>query len=199
MACKSAARTRNQECAVCGATFRVSLAATVRRVSCSVACAAQLRLRRIVAVCNQCGQEFMVRPSEQGKKCYCSRQCSRAAVHERARTTPGYYHVTDEQGRSMQAHRAVMEQVLGRKLAAWEDVHHLDGDRKNNDPTNLEVLGRSEHLRRHTPQAQGRWAKAYEQCRECGGTTHRYYCNGYCTRCYAHRKYLAKSKLLKGH
>lgn len=36
-------------------------------------------------------------------------------------------------------HRLVMEQVLGRILLDTENVHHLDGNRQNNDPANLEV------------------------------------------------------------
>lgn len=37
-------------------------------------------------------------------------------------------------------HRIVAEDMLGRALEPGEVVHHKDGDRHNNDPTNLEVL-----------------------------------------------------------
>lgn len=44
-------------------------------------------------------------------------------------------------------HRLVMEQALGRYLEPAEVVHHLDGNRGNNDPANLEVFGANgEHL-----------------------------------------------------
>lgn len=36
-------------------------------------------------------------------------------------------------------HRMVMEEVLGRRLHVWESVHHKDGNRANNDPSNLEL------------------------------------------------------------
>jgi hypothetical protein len=36
-------------------------------------------------------------------------------------------------------HRHVMEQSLGRKLLKGENVHHKDGNKENNDPTNLEL------------------------------------------------------------
>jgi hypothetical protein len=46
-------------------------------------------------------------------------------------------------------HRVVAEQKLGRKLITGEIVHHIDGDKLNNDPSNLEVLTAAEHMRRH--------------------------------------------------
>lgn len=36
-------------------------------------------------------------------------------------------------------HRLVMSEILGRPLYADEIVHHKDGDRTNNDPSNLEL------------------------------------------------------------
>jgi hypothetical protein len=36
-------------------------------------------------------------------------------------------------------HRLVMAEVLGRPLAADETVHHRNGDRLDNDPSNLEL------------------------------------------------------------
>lgn len=36
-------------------------------------------------------------------------------------------------------HRYIMEQVLGRTLRLGETVHHLDGNRLNNEPANLEL------------------------------------------------------------
>lgn len=47
------------------------------------------------------------------------------------------------------AHRVVAEVVIGRKLLPGEVVHHIDGDKSNNAPENLEVLTQAEHTRRH--------------------------------------------------
>ena len=47
-------------------------------------------------------------------------------------------------------HRQVAEEKLGRALQYGEIVHHVDGDKHNNDPANLQVLiDQSVHARAH--------------------------------------------------
>lgn len=46
-------------------------------------------------------------------------------------------------------HRVVVENQLGRVLNRNEVVHHRDGNKKNNDQTNLVVMDRCEHHRHH--------------------------------------------------
>ncbi len=46
-------------------------------------------------------------------------------------------------------HRVRMENKLGRLLKEGEDVHHVDEDKKNNAPSNLEVKTKSEHGKEH--------------------------------------------------
>lgn len=49
-------------------------------------------------------------------------------------------------------HRVVAEQILGRPLLPGEIVHHRDHDKTNNDPSNLEVMTQSDHIRLHGPR-----------------------------------------------
>lgn len=47
-------------------------------------------------------------------------------------------------------HRLIAEKKLGRKLIKGEIVHHIDGNKKNNNIDNLEVMTQSEHARKHS-------------------------------------------------
>lgn len=46
-------------------------------------------------------------------------------------------------------HRVVMENKLGRLLRSDEDVHHINHDKDNNKPKNLENINKSKHGKLH--------------------------------------------------
>ena len=46
-------------------------------------------------------------------------------------------------------HRIVAEQKLGRSLKKGEIVHHIDGNKRNNNSSNLMVMTQSEHCALH--------------------------------------------------
>ena len=57
--------------------------------------------------------------------------------------------VTYRKLRQRHEHRVVAERVLGRPLIRGEIVHHIDGNKRNNDPSNLQVMTQADHLRAH--------------------------------------------------
>lgn len=58
----------------------------------------------------------------------------------------------DESGKRIfiDEHRYIVEQYLGRKLEKDEIVHHIDGNKSNNNIENLQIMTKSEHSKLHT-------------------------------------------------
>ena len=59
------------------------------------------------------------------------------------------YKVLYNNGNSIKEHIFVMEQYLGRKLNKGEVVHHIDGNKTNNNINNLLLMKDSEHSSMH--------------------------------------------------
>jgi hypothetical protein len=68
-------------------------------------------------------------------------------VGDKLRGTGSKRAYTKFRGKHM--HRFLMEQHIGRRLRPKEIVHHIDGDKFNNDITNLQIVTRAEHARIH--------------------------------------------------
>lgn len=114
--------------------------------------------------CAICDSEFSVPLSQYERVKCCSRKCGyirrsenrRNGPHKPFISTQGYWfikihghHRALKDGRVKIAD-IVAEEKLGRKLLKTEVVHHIDGDKQNDHPDNLEVMDKIEHDRYHT-------------------------------------------------
>ncbi len=62
----------------------------------------------------------------------------------------GYQQFKDKRtGQWVHTHRRVAEKKLGGPIYPGREVHHIDGDKSNNRPSNLTVLSRAQHRRIH--------------------------------------------------
>ena len=67
-------------------------------------------------------------------------------------------------------HRWVMSEFLGRPLLDGEEVHHKDGNIKNHDISNLQLLSNSEHSSLTNKDRERKLKDMSDRfCSECGG------------------------------
>lgn len=82
----------------------------------------------------------------------------------------GYILKTSSSGKNQFEHRFVAEDILGRRLAPWEVVHHINGKRDDNRPSNLCVMPRIDHDRYHKwydwVRAKGRFPRRETQLKK---------------------------------
>ena len=163
---KSCAITKNWEkrerarkvklvCRSCGKEFELNACETRVKENkvhyCSAKCRDEGRKSGKVIACKQCGKQFYSIRND-----FCSQKCARdyrsANMDHKTYMENGYL-VKFENGYNkkgnVKLHRAVMEEKLGRRLTPDEVVHHKDGNKLNNDISNLEVMSRGDHSRLH--------------------------------------------------
>jgi len=61
----------------------------------------------------------------------------------------GYEQYKDKNGKWKRTHVRVAEKKVGGKIWPGRVVHHIDGNKKNNRPENLQVMPRSKHSKLH--------------------------------------------------
>ena len=89
--------------------------------------------------CKKCGREYQRKYHHTEHE----NRCGDIYIHM------GYECFIDYDGNEVFVHRHVMEQKLGRKLEPGEEVHHKDENKRNNDPGNLELTNKSDHVSHH--------------------------------------------------
>ncbi len=59
------------------------------------------------------------------------------------------YKVFNENGKWKSVHKRVAEKKVGGKIFPGREVHHIDGNKNNNRPSNLTVVKKSVHKKIH--------------------------------------------------
>lgn len=111
--------------------------------------------KRSNAVCLLCNETYVVETYRLGRTKYCGSTCRQKAaaiasgkvISEKYRGTGTKHKYIKMNGRHM--HRVIAEQKIGRPLRKGEVVHHIDGNSKNNEMDNLQVMKQSEHIKIH--------------------------------------------------
>lgn len=149
-------------CQQCGVTF-YPLSGAPNRFCSKVCHDASQRKPPVVAVCEVCDKRFEMKPSQAAMWTgrFCSKACESRSKWQRpldrmhngkpALLNHGGYvkvyqpdHPRAKSGWVLE-HRLVAERILGRYLGTDEHVHHINGDKQDNQPENLEVMNASAH------------------------------------------------------
>lgn len=139
---------KDRPCKCCKKLFHPGASAKY----CSTSCAnVGKRKPRYHLNCKRCGKKLR---SLYRRPKFCSRQCAYRHWVESGSAPgskpdgsrqrgPGGYVVVKVSGKWKLEHRHVMERELGRSLTKKERVHHINGRRRDNRPSNLELWTRA--------------------------------------------------------
>jgi len=165
MLSRSAAATTTGKCPYCGVEIRprqTPKGAWYITTFCSRSCGAKARWPEIPdQACEHCGRIFKRPPSGLPRR-FCSRPCS----DQGARNPQGWirkrhgYPVFWTGKTEVLMHRIVMERTLGRELRCTETVHHVNGDKGDWRPENLELWDHAQPHGQRVPDKIA-WCIAY--------------------------------------
>lgn len=157
-------------CKTCGGTYLRRQVAPVNRKKtehCSPQCFSASRKKTSSCTCRQCGKSFWRIPSKilatRHGLSFCSRKCK-----DKAQSLGGNCpeirpeHYKNGNGESSYAARAFAALPnrccgCGERKKYLLTVHHIDGDTKNGDIANLEIVCWNCHAVRHLVNLNGSW------------------------------------------
>lgn len=149
-----------RKCEVCGKDFKTRADGKVK--ICSKKCVSD-KLKNPEKECTYCKKNFHPKSNKKAK--YCSKKCANLGRRGKSfkpdmktREILGKHRVVSGGGyifkmvsghKYKPEHRLIAEKTLGRKLDKNEVVHHINGNKQDNRPENLQVMTRREHLLLH--------------------------------------------------
>jgi len=100
-------------------------------------------------ICLSCKRPFFVYPYRKDSAKFCSKPCGSVINKNRwaggeTINAHGYVLIRIDK-KYVYKHRYVMENHLKRPLARKEIIHHIDGNKKNNEVENLKLLIKNNH------------------------------------------------------
>lgn len=169
-------------CEHCGKPYRKRLAGSRKPpMYCSRACfhAARGFQPPVSKHCKRCGQHFAVKAAIADRSHYCSRECywrdggpgknSPFKENPESRSRRKVY-VGRVDGKPRYMHRSHWvwnQNHPDDPVRPGEHVHHVDGNKLNDDPSNLQKLSAVEHLSLHSkelsPEQRSQWMRAYHR------------------------------------
>lgn len=99
--------------------------------------------------CLSCGVKLKIAPSRiaDGRGKYCSRGCAKNGYNSKAKRP-----ADRKNGHHRFLYQITAEKALGRPLKRGEVVHHIDGNPRNSNNTNLLICNQSYHRLLHSRQ-----------------------------------------------
>lgn len=162
-------RLYEKTCVVCSTLFYTPKHRLHKQTTCSVKCSIETRKTQVQVECYVCKKELWRRPCKLNNKSglqFCSRTCKEFAQSLRGgckQVQPSHYGTGNGISRYRNATLTPESKcACGVTHKFLLVVHHRDGDRNNNDPTNLEVTCFNCHAMRHLKKdSDGEWKISY--------------------------------------
>lgn len=156
------------DCLVCGVSFvrrAKEQAGREKKQCCSVACSSELRKRRRLVTCASCEKEFEKRERQLKNSAsglfFCSLVCKNAEHRIGGLISPHHYGTAttgvDVYWRVAEANYPVECVDCGLTARFALVVHHVDGNRENQSPENLEFVCHQHHAARHMKFSGRAW------------------------------------------
>lgn len=120
------------------------------------------KAKKEIVQCPQCEKSFE-RPVRKTKKMFCSLECrynNTTRLGHRYLGLNGYFYIKTGPSHYDLEHRLILEKKLGRKLRKGEHGHHINSNKQDNIPENLEIYGsNSAHIKYHNALYGGKHPK----------------------------------------